>query len=148
MTIKQLNFNKKSKKKRKRVGRGNASGLGGECGRGHKGQKSRSGFSHRFGFEGGRTPLYRQLPKSRGFTNKFKSFYAVVSLKKLNDSFNDGELVDLESLHRLGLIKKNQPYKILTNGNLEKKLKIKTFRISKSAQVLIEKSGSSLEIYS
>ena len=73
-----------STKKRKRVGRGNASGFGGECGRGHKGQKSRSGFSRKRGFEGGQNPLYRRIPKRRGFTNIFKIKYQIINIENLN----------------------------------------------------------------
>ena len=73
-----------STKTRKRVGRGNASGYGGECGRGHKGQKSRSGFSRKRGFEGGQNPLYKRIPKKRGFTNIFKTKYRIINVGNLN----------------------------------------------------------------
>ena len=72
-----------SVKKRKRVGRGNASGFGGECGRGHKGQKSRSGYSRKRGFEGGQNPLYRRLPKKSGFRNRFRVEYRILNLSDI-----------------------------------------------------------------
>lgn len=81
-----------SKKRRKRVGRGNASGFGGECGRGHKGQKSRSGFSRKRGFEGGQNPLYRRLPKRRGFTNIHKLEFLEINVAHLDFSKFDSSI--------------------------------------------------------
>src|SRR3954466_12233004 len=91
-------------KGRKRIARGEGSGSGGTAGRGHKGQKSRSGYKAKRGFEGGQMPLHRRLPK-RGFTNIFKKEFAVVNLDRLN-SFTPGSSVSPEDLKRVGIIKK------------------------------------------
>ena len=137
---------KGSTSKRKRVGRGNASGFGGECGRGHKGQKSRSGFSRKPGFEGGQNPLYKRIPKKRGFTNIFKVAYDVINLSDLEQFFNDADEVSLDLIYEKGLAKKGAPVKILGNGQLSKKLKLTAHAVSKSAEAKIAESGSVLEI--
>lgn len=133
-------------KKRKRKGRGNASGLGGECGRGHKGQKSRSGFSRRAGFEGGQTPLYRRLPKLNGFNNlMFSTKYDVVNLSQLDEL--NLEVVNLEILTEKKLITGKRLVKILGNGSLSKKIKISAHKISKNAKEKVLKlKGDFLEI--
>src|ERR1043166_1889516 len=95
---------KGANKNKKRVGRGPGSGLGKTAGRGHKGQKSRSGYSGRPGFEGGQMPLQRRLPK-RGFTNIFKKQWVEISLAKIESSFNTGDEITPEILHNRGLIK-------------------------------------------
>src|SRR5574344_335675 len=112
-------------KVRTRVGRGVGSGLGKTSGRGEKGQKARSGYSHKPGFEGGQLPLYRRLPK-RGFTNaKFKTVYAVINLSDLNN-FENGAVVSPELLKEMGLIKNQlDGIKVLGNGVLEKKLTVR-----------------------
>ena len=92
-------------KKRKRKGRGNASGLGGECGRGHKGQRSRSGCKLRPGFEGGQTPLYRRIPKKPGMKNVFRLEYTPVNISDINIVFKDGESVTPDTLYGKGIIK-------------------------------------------
>ncbi len=143
MTTKQFKPAKGSVKNSKRRGRGNASGLGGECGRGHKGQKSRSGFKSKPGFEGGQTPLYRRLPKKRGMNNLFRVSFHGVNLSKLNDLFSDGETVDKDALIKRGILSKNDNLKILGDGHLDKKLSIVADRFSKSAIEKIEKSGGS-----
>ncbi|MEK9658125.1 MAG: 50S ribosomal protein L15 [bacterium] len=145
MTITALDFVKRSRKKRKRVGRGNASGLGGECGRGHKGQKSRSGYKRRFGFEGGQMPLYRRIPKKRGFRNPFKIEYVPINLGIISKLFVDGESVEPEALLKKGIIKRNDKYKILGFGDFSSKLTIKAHAFSKSAMSKIEASKSSTE---
>lgn len=122
----------KAKKSRKRVGRGNASGFGGECGRGHKGQKSRSGYSRKPGFEGGRMPLYLRIPKLKGFKPLNKAEIQVISLDDLN-IFNDNDVVSTETLFASGILK-SDVYKILNNGELSKKLKLETDFISESAK--------------
>lgn len=128
----------KDKKNRKRKGRGNASGLGGECGRGHKGQKSRSGFSRRAGFEGGQTPLYRRLPKLNGFNNSlFSKKYDIINLDQLSSI--DSDVIDPEKLSELNLISGKLPVKILGNGTLKKKLTVKAHKISSSAKEKITK---------
>ena len=109
---------------KKRVGRGTGSGTGKTAGKGHKGQNSRSGGGVRPGFEGGQTPLFKRLPK-RGFTNVSRKEYAVVNVEQLN-CFNDGDTVNLEVLIKAGFVKKvNDGVKVLGNGQLTKKLKVK-----------------------
>lgn len=129
-------------KKRKRKGRGNASGLGGECGRGHKGQKSRSGYKSRPGFEGGQTPLYRRLPKKRGIRNPFRLEYVPINLETIASFFQEGDSVTPETLFEKGLIKKSDRYKILALGGIQyKKLSILTYKISKSAEKQLKDLG-------
>lgn len=133
-------------KSRKRVGRGVGSGLGKTSGRGEKGQKARSGYSHKPGFEGGQLPLYRRLPK-RGFTNaKFKTKYAVINLSDLNKFENDA-VITPELLKEMGLIKNQlDGIKILGNGTLEKKLTVKAHKFSDVAKEQIEKLGGKAEV--
>jgi large subunit ribosomal protein L15 len=99
LSLNNLSPSKGSTHKKKRVGRGPGSGLGKTAGRGHKGQKSRSGYSQKIGFEGGQMPLQRRLPK-RGFTNIFKKQWIEISLAKLEESFNAGEEITPEVLHK------------------------------------------------
>lgn len=132
-------------KKRKIKGRGNASGLGGECGRGHKGQKSRTGYRSKPGFEGGQTPLYRRLPKKRGMSPLFKQVYNIVNIRDINKHFSEGEVVDIEGLVNKRLANPNFPVKVLSVGDLNKKLTIKAQKISKAALEKIEQSGSAYE---
>jgi large subunit ribosomal protein L15 len=129
----------------KRVGRGIGSGLGKTSGKGHKGQKARSGGVKGPAFEGGQTPLQRRLPK-RGFTNTFKKEIIEVSLEKLN-FFEDGTEVTPELMLEAGVIKKlGDGIKVLGNGELTKKLTIKGNRFSKSAVAKIEKAGGKAEV--
>ena len=132
------------KVERRRVGRGMASGLGKTSGRGHKGQKARSGGGVRRGFEGGQTPLYRRLPK-RGFTNIHAKNYTEVTLSMLNKS--EATEVTAESLLAEGIIGKvNDGIVILGTGNLEKKLTVKAKRFTKSAGEKIEAVGGKIEV--
>ena len=133
-------------KTRKRVGRGPGSGTGKTAGRGENGQKSRSGYSRKAGFEGGQLPLYRRLPK-RGFTNaRFKVEYAVINLDDLN-KFEDGAVVTPEVLKEMGLLKNQlDGVKVLGNGTLDKKLTVKAHKFSASALAAIEKSGGKAEV--
>ena len=133
-------------KTRKRVGRGVGSGLGKTSGRGENGQKSRSGYSHKAGFEGGQLPLFRRLPK-RGFSNaKFKTTYAVINLSDLN-KFEDGAVVTPELLKEMGLVKKQlNGIKVLGRGTLEKKLTVKAHKFSSVAKEQIEKLGGKAEV--
>lgn len=127
--------------KKKRVGRGPGSGLGKTAGRGHKGQKSRSGYSSKIGFEGGQMPLQRRLPK-RGFTNIFKKQWLEISLAKLEENFNAGDEITPEILHTRGLIKKaKHDLVILGNGEISKSLNISAHRFTKTAKDKIEKAG-------
>ena len=135
---------KGSTHKKKRIGRGPGSGTGKTAGKGHKGQKSRSGYSQKIGFEGGQMPLQRRLPK-RGFTNIFKKEWLEISLAKLEESFNAGDEVTLAILHERGLIKKaKHDLVILGNGEITKALKISAHRFTKSAREKIEKAGGSV----
>ena len=132
---------KGSTHKKKRVGRGPGSGLGKTAGRGEKGQKSRSGYSRKIGFEGGQMPLHRRLPK-RGFTNIFKKRWLEVSIAALEQNFKANEEVTPELLHERGVIKKaKHDVVVLGNGELSKALRISAHRFTKSAREKIEKSG-------
>ena len=132
LQLNNLKHNKGAKKKMKRVGRGTSSGWGKTCGRGHKGQKSRSGGTKGLRFEGGQTPLYRRLPK-RGFKNyPFKKTYSVINVSDL-EKF-DGE-VNKETLKISGLLK------ILGSGEIKKALTVKADKFSRSAKSKIEAAG-------
>ena len=129
---------------RRRVGRGVGSGLGKTSGRGHKGQKARSGGGVRRGFEGGQTPLYRRLPK-RGFTNIHAKNYVEVTLTMLNKS--EAETVTAESLLKEGIISKvNEGIVILGTGSLDKKIEVKAKRFTKTAKEKIEAAGGKIEV--
>jgi large subunit ribosomal protein L15 len=131
-----------SKHRRRRVGRGESSGLGKTSGKGHKGQKARSGASIRPGFEGGQMPLARRLPK-KGFNNaQFKTQYAIVNLSDLEVKFSDGDEVNEESLRALGLVKgRFDGVKVLAKGEVSKKLTVSVDKISATAKEKIEKAG-------
>ena len=142
----ELNNLKPAVKKttRTRVGRGMGSGLGKTSGRGHKGQKSRTGGGVRRGFEGGQTPLYRRLPK-RGFTNIFAKNYTEVTLTMLNKS--SVEEVSAETLLADGIITKvNDGIVVLATGKLEKKLTVKATRFTTGAKEQIEALGGKAEV--
>ena len=129
---------------RRRVGRGIGSGLGKTSGRGHKGQKARSGGGVRRGFEGGQTPLYRRLPK-RGFTNIHALEYTEVTLTMLSKVKNEN--VTAESLLEEGIIgKANDGIVILGTGKLDKKVNVKAARFTKSAKEKIEALGGKAEV--
>ena len=137
---------KGSTHKKKRVGRGPGSGLGKTAGRGEKGQKSRSGYSAKIGFEGGQMPLHRRLPK-RGFTNIFKKEWIEVSLSALEQSFDANEEVTPELLHERGLIKKaRRDVVVLGTGDISKALRISAHRFTKSAREKIEKAGGAVTV--
>ena len=127
----------------RRIGRGIAAGQGKTCGRGHKGQKARSGYSYRRGFEGGQTPIYRRLPK-RGFYNPFSKNYQTINLQSLKRSDIEGEL-DPALLEKKGLIAKQlRPIKILGTGSVPPSLsKLIADSFSKSARQKLEKAGCS-----
>jgi large subunit ribosomal protein L15 len=127
--------------KKKRVGRGPGSGLGKTAGRGNKGQKSRSGYSAKIGFEGGQMPLQRRLPK-RGFTNIFKKQWIEVSLSALEQNFEANDEVTPGLLHERGLIKKGRrDVVVLGTGEISKALRISAHRFTKSAREKIERAG-------
>ncbi|HPF87027.1 MAG TPA: 50S ribosomal protein L15 [Candidatus Limiplasma sp.] len=129
----------------KRLGRGVGSGLGKTSGKGHKGQKARSGGGVRPGFEGGQMPLTRRVPK-KGFTNIFRTEYATVNVGNL-DIFDDGAVVTAEMLKEAGLIKKELAgVKILGDGELTKKLTVQAAKFSQSAKEKIETLGGKAEV--
>jgi large subunit ribosomal protein L15 len=129
---------------RKRVGRGPGSGHGKTAGRGNKGQKSRSGYRHQRGFEGGQMPLHRRVPK-RGFTNIFRTEYDVVNLSAL-DRFDAGESVTPETLTERRLAHGRRPVKILGDGELKKALTVSAHKFSASAKSRIEAAGGTCEV--
>ncbi len=134
-----------SKTASKRIGRGHGSGWGKTAGKGHKGQKARSGGSIRPGFEGGQTSLARRIPK-RGFNNIFATEYTVVNVSDL-ERFVDGTVVDTELLKASGLVKKElDGVKVLGNGELTKSLTVKAAAFSASAKEKIEKAGGKAEV--
>jgi large subunit ribosomal protein L15 len=128
-----------------RLGRGHGSGNGKTAGKGHKGQKARSGGLGKLGFEGGQTPLARRLPK-RGFTNFTRKEYAIINLDQLN-RFEDGAEVNPTILKELGIVKNlKDGLKVLGEGELEKKLTVKAHKFSASAAAAIEKAGGKAEV--
>lgn len=134
-----------SKRDVKRIGRGHGSGQGKTAGKGHKGQKARSGGGVRPGFEGGQMPLQRRIPK-RGFNNIFAKKIVAVNVGSLN-VFEDGANVDAQALIKAGIIKKEHDgIKILSNGKLTKKLNVKASAFSKSAKQKIEEVGGKAEV--
>lgn len=131
-------------KERTRVGRGVGSGLGKTSGKGHKGQKARTGGKIRRGFEGGQTPLYRRIPK-RGFKNHFKKEYAIVNVADL-ERFEEGTVVNQELLLNEGVIRKElDGLKVLGNGEVTKKLTVVAHKFSKEAAKKIEAVGGKIE---
>ncbi|MDR3348710.1 MAG: 50S ribosomal protein L15 [Acidaminococcales bacterium] len=134
-----------SRKKSVRVGRGLGSGLGKTCGRGQKGQNSRSGGGTRPGFEGGQRPLYLRLPK-RGFHNKFGKEFVAINVKALN-VFADGETVDPVALIERGLTKNlRDGVRILGDGELNRALTVRATGFSQSAREKIEAAGGKAEV--
>lgn len=133
--------------KKKRVGRGPGSGLGKTSGRGYKGQKSRSGYSSKRGFEGGQMPLHRRLPK-RGFTNIFKREWAEVNLADLEKFFEAGATITPESLVEKGLIRKSKSSAVvvLGQGELKKAFTVNAHRFSAAARQKIEAAGGKAQV--
>jgi len=145
MQAHELRPPKGARHKRKRVGRGDASGHGSHSGRGSKGQKSRSGGGPRLGFEGGQTPLIKRLPRRRGFTNIFRVEYAAVNVKQL-ERFEAGTEVTPQLLREVGIIKTlRQPVKVLGDGEITKALTVRAHRFSAVAKGKIEAAGGSVE---
>lgn len=146
MKLHELSPNVGSRKRRKRVGRGDSSGLGKTAGRGEKGQKSRTGSSIRPFFEGGQIPLFRRLPK-RGFNSPDHIEYALINLNILEDNFESGAVVDAESLRAKKLLGKTKKMiKILANGEITKALTVKADKFSVAAKAKIESVGGKVEI--
>ncbi len=141
MNLHELSPAKGSTQKKKRVGRGPGSGLGKTAGKGEKGQKSRSGYSRRPGFEGGQMPLVRRVPK-RGFTNIFRTEYAVINVGDLAEL--EGEITP-EALAGHGLVRAGSPLKVLGNGEVGRALTVTAHKFSKSARAKIEAAGGHCE---
>ncbi len=145
MELHELKPAEGSRKKEIRVGRGIGSGCGKTSGRGHKGQKARSGGGVRPGFEGGQMPIYRRLPK-RGFKNIWAKKYAEVNVETLN-RFDDGAEVDAVALVEYGILKNVlDGIKILGNGEITKKLTVRAQAFTKSAKAKIEAAGGTVEV--
>ncbi|HEY3451752.1 MAG TPA: 50S ribosomal protein L15 [Myxococcales bacterium] len=144
--LNQLKAPKGSTATKKRVGRGQGSGLGKTAGRGGKGQKARSGNMHFGGFEGGQMPLQRRMPKF-GFTNFFRKEYAVVNVGDLEAAFEAGAVIDAAALEAKGLVKKlKDGVKVLGAGELKKALTLKVHKVSETAKQAIEKAGGKVEL--
>jgi len=140
MKLFELKPGEGSTKDTKRKGRGHGSGNGKTAGRGHKGQKARSGGGVRIGFEGGQMPIYRRLPK-RGFTNIFAKQYAQVNVSDLN-KFENGAVVDAQALKEAGIIKKTlDGVKVLGNGDITVKVTVKAAKFTETSKKKIEAAG-------
>ena len=132
-------------KDRNRVGRGIGSGNGKTAGKGHKGQKARTGGKIRRGFEGGQTPLYRRIPK-RGFNNIFSTEYATVNVSDL-ERFENGTVVNMELLVKEGLVRRElSGLKVLGNGTLTKKVTVEAKKFTNAAKEKIEAVGGKIEV--
>ncbi|MBE8953076.1 MAG: 50S ribosomal protein L15 [Quinella sp. 1Q7] len=145
MKLHELKPTDGARKDKTRVGRGTGSGCGKTSGRGHKGQKSRSGGGVRPGFEGGQMPIYRRLPK-RGFKNIWRKEYAEVNVETLN-IFDDDTTVDAVALVEIGILKNVlDGVRILGGGSLKKKLHVKAQGFTKTATAKIEEAGGTVEV--
>lgn len=145
MKLHELKPNPGSTTAPKRLGRGVGSGLGKTSGKGHKGAKARSGGGKGPGFEGGQMPLTRRLPKM-GFVNVFSKVYATVNVASLEDRFESGDVVDVDALKKVGLVKKvGDGVKILGGGELTKKLTVHATKFTASAKEKIEAAGGKAE---
>ena len=132
-----------SKRNRKRVGRGIGSGLGKTCGRGHKGQKSRSGGFHKIGFEGGQMPLQRRLPKV-GFTSRKSRFIDELRLNEL--ALVDADVIDLASLKAANLVSRDVlSVKVFASGSIDRAVTLKGIRVTRGARAAIEAAGGKIE---
>jgi large subunit ribosomal protein L15 len=144
MDLHELKPKEGARRRRTRVGRGTGSGLGKTSGRGHKGQKSRSGYSKKGGFEGGQMMLHLRLPK-RGFTNVFKTEYQVVNVGDLARC--DGSEITRETIIAAGLAKASKgPIKVLANGEIDRACTVRAAAFSKSAIAKIEAAGGKAEV--
>jgi large subunit ribosomal protein L15 len=133
-------------KRKKRVGRGPGSGHGKTSTRGHKGQKSRSGYSSKRGFEGGQMPLHRRMPK-RGFNNIFRIEYAVVNLDAIAERFDAGAVVSPETLRAVGLVSdRRMPIKVLARGEVSKAFTVQAHKFSGKAAEKIAAAGGTVEV--
>jgi large subunit ribosomal protein L15 len=143
MNLSTIRAPKKANSNKKRVGRGMGSGIGKTSGRGHKGQRSRSGSRMMRGFEGGQMPLHRRLPK-RGFTNIFRTEYSVVNVGDLAGLGQ--KTINQEVLIKAGLCSKNDLIKVLGDGELKSALTVQAHKFSKSAEEKITKAGGKVEV--
>lgn len=144
MDLKSLRPAKGAVKTRKRVGRGVGSGLGKTSGKGHKGAGARAGGAVSPGFEGGQMPLQRRLPK-RGFTNHSRVTYQIVALERL-ESFAAGATIDEDSLRRAGVVRRQGPVKVLSDGEVTKAFSLKVHAISAKAREKVLAAGGSVEV--
>lgn len=150
VSLSTLKNTHRPKKKVQRVGRGFGSKRGKTCGRGSKGDKARSGYKRRYGLEGGQLPLYRKLP-CRGFTNgRFASKIFALNLKDIEREFSDGEQVNFQTLYEKGLVtlKYTGGFKVLSDGELSKKVEIFANAISAEAQKKLTEKGIPFTIIS
>ena len=146
MDLSNLKPAERSKKNRKRVGRGHGTGQGAQAGRGHKGAKSRSGFKFKRGFEGGQMPLHRRIPK-RGFHNPFRVEYEVVNLDSLATKFDAGTVVTPDLLREHGLVPRGKGLvKILARGEVGKALTVHAHKFSGKAAEKIAAAGGAAEV--
>jgi large subunit ribosomal protein L15 len=145
MDLSNLKPSERSKKNKKRVGRGHGTGQGAQAGRGHKGAQSRSGYKRKRGFEGGQMPLHRRIPK-RGFHNPFRKEYVVVNLDTLAERFDAGTVVTPELLRESGLINTRHPIKVLARGEISKKLTVKAHKFSGKAAEKLAAAGGAAEV--
>lgn len=145
MDLSNLKPSERSKKTKKRVGRGHGTGQGTQAGRGHKGAQSRSGYKRKRGFEGGQMPLHRRVPK-RGFHNQFRVEYAVVNLDAIADRFDAGAVVTPELLRERGLVKSRHRIKVLARGDISKKMTVKAHKFSGKAAEKIAAAGGATEL--
>ena len=149
MKLNEIKDNLGSSETRKRIGRGIGSGTGKTSGKGHKGQKARSGVAIK-GFEGGQMPIHRRLPK-RGFKNIFRKEYVPINLGVIQNLINEKKIsaekpLDLKALLKVGLLKKKNSYiKILAKGEFKSKLNFIGFSFSKNAKIIVEKNGGTFE---
>ena len=145
MDLSNLRPPKGAKHSKKRVGRGQGSGQGVQAGRGHKGAKSRSGFTHKRGFEGGQMPLHRRVPK-RGFTNIFREEFDVVNLDTLAERFDAGTEITPDVLKKARLISRGQRVKVLGRGDITKAFTIRAHKFSGKAAEKIAAAGGTVEV--
>jgi len=142
MRLNEIKPNINSTNNKKRLGRGMGSGKGKTCGKGHKGQKARSGYKKKLHFEGGQMPKQRRLPKV-GFTSRKKIYNKIIRLKDFNKL--NSELIDLNFLKKSKLIKKKNKYvKIISNGNINKKINIKGIKVTKGVKLKVENNGGNI----
>jgi large subunit ribosomal protein L15 len=145
MDLSDLKPSERSKKNKKRVGRGHGTGQGTQAGRGHKGAQSRSGYKFKRGFEGGQMPLHRRVPK-RGFHNPFREEYEVVNLDTLADRFEAGVEVTPELLREKGLVQSDVRVKVLARGDIGKALTVRAHKFSGKAAEKIAAAGGKAEV--